>query len=260
MQRMQLFEFTDIPWLPPSLRSLVTDFLHTLIELNHPFLSKITIMAQAVLATDRCRVIDLCSGSSGPWLHLTEQLRSEIGQPIEVLLTDKFPDQMTSKKVISTEDLACHPDPVDVLAMHEELKGARSLFNALHHFEPEIAQIIIADVVKNNQAIIMFELLQRTWYAVLLALTTPFAVMLLTPLIRPFSFRRLFFTYVIPIAPIMITWDGLVSELRCYTTDELQAMSQCPGSEHYQWHIGAYKHRAMPVTYMVAYPKQTTCH
>lgn len=255
MKRVQLFEFTDIPWWPQSLRSLVTDFLHTLIEINQPFSPNIPLMAQALRATGQDRIVDLCSGSSGPWLHLAEQLRNEVGSCIEVLLTDKFPSKIVSRRVSSTVGLTCHPESVDALAVPAELNGVRTLFDGLHHFEPASAQAIIEDAVKSNQAIIVFELLQRTWSAVLLALTTPLGVFFLTPIIRPFSFRRILFTYVIPISPIIITWDGLISELRCYTADELRAMTRFPGAEHYEWHIGTYKYRIFPVTYMVGYPR-----
>ncbi|MEZ5362682.1 MAG: hypothetical protein R2748_10195 [Bryobacterales bacterium] len=45
----------------------------------------------------------------------------------------------------------------------------------------------------------------------------PLFVLLMTPFIRPFRWSRLFWTYVIPVLPLAIFWDGVVSYLRAYT-------------------------------------------
>ena len=258
VKRRQLFEFTEIHWWPEMLRCLLTDFLHTLIEDKQPFSPKVSLIAQALRATSQNRVIDLCSGGIGPWLHLTEQLRNEYGKDVEVLLTDKFPNATAPMKVASIEGLECHPGSIDALNVPDQLKGARTLFNGLHHFDPKGAQGIIDDAVKSNQAIVVFELLQRTWLDVFVALLGPLAVLLFTPLVRPLSLSRLLFTYVIPIAPLVMTWDGLVSRLRCYTPDELNAMARNAGGENYEWHTGTYRHQFIPVTYMVGYPRVET--
>ncbi|MFT5674352.1 MAG: hypothetical protein ACI808_000268 [Paraglaciecola sp.] len=102
----------------------------------------------------------------------------------------------------------------------------------------------------------VFELLQPTWLALLIALASPLAVLLLTPFIRPFSFKRFFLTYVIPGAPLLAAWDEMVSGLRCYTPNELKAMARCSGSQNYEWHIGTYnKYGVFLVTYLVGYPR-----
>ena len=65
---------------------------------------------------------------------------------------------------------------------------------------------------------------------------------------------RLLFTYVIPVAPLLITWDAVVSTLRCYTPEELLAMAQRAGGGDYQWSAGSYWFRGVPVTYLVGHP------
>ena len=52
----------------------------------------------------------------------------------------------------------------------------------------------------------------------------------------PFLWRRLFWTYVLPMVPLTCFWDGIVSQLRAYTTVELREM--CEGSDPMIWEAG----------------------
>jgi len=82
----------------------------------------------------------------------------------------------------------------------------------------------------------------------------PISVLLLTPLVRPVTWRRLLLTYVIPLAPLVLLWDGVVSVLRCYRPEELRAMADELVGVPYHWETGSYWHRTAPVTYMIGYP------
>jgi hypothetical protein len=44
--------------------------------------------------------------------------------------------------------------------------------------------------------------------------TTTIGQIILTPFVKPFSWMRLVFTYIIPINLFTITWDGVVSVLK----------------------------------------------
>jgi protein-S-isoprenylcysteine O-methyltransferase Ste14 len=58
-----------------------------------------------------------------------------------------------------------------------------------------------------------------------------------TPFIRPFRWKRLLWTYLIPLVPFMCCWDGVVSQLRAYTIGELSERTQ--GFEDYEWSVGS---------------------
>jgi hypothetical protein len=50
--------------------------------------------------------------------------------------------------------------------------------------------------------------------------------------------RRLFWTYVAPIVPLLVPWDGLVSGLRLYSLNELREIVEGLPSNDYRWEIG----------------------
>ncbi|HXM61951.1 MAG TPA: hypothetical protein VN950_13935, partial [Terriglobales bacterium] len=75
--------------------------------------------------------------------------------------------------------------------------------------------------------------------------------------IRPFRWSRLLWTYLIPVIPLVLLFDGVVSCLRTYRPQELREMVEKlkPPSCQYQWEIGELAGGKMPVTYLIGYPK-----
>ncbi len=69
--RLHLFELEDQPWFPGVVRDLATDYLHFVeirLALHRPVVG---LLLEALRMTKLERVVDLCSGGSGPvlWLH-----------------------------------------------------------------------------------------------------------------------------------------------------------------------------------------------
>jgi len=104
-----------------------------------------------------------------------------------------------------------------------------------------------------RQPIAIFELSERS-IRTLPVLLTPLMVWISTPFMRPFKWRRLFWTYVLPMVPLTCLWDGIVSQLRAYTVPELREMSE--GSAPMRWEIGQVpiaKGRGR-LTYLLGFP------
>jgi hypothetical protein len=53
----------------------------------------------------------------------------------------------------------------------------------------------------------------------------PVFAWLLTPRIRPFRWSRVLLTYLLPVIPLVVLWDGLVSCFRTRTPEELLALT-----------------------------------
>jgi len=102
----------------------------------------------------------------------------------------------------------------------------------------------------------IFEIPERSVPVLLSVLLTPLFVTLATPFIRPFQWRRLLWTYLIPLVPFTCLWDGAVSMLRAYTVGELRALSADLADDSFTWQVGQIR---MPstyghVTYLIGYP------
>ena len=257
MKRRQVFELTDLAWWPDLLRSLLTDYLGSAEALVRPYDAKLGLLVDALRATGSHQVVDLCSGAGGPWLRLRDPIAAQVGPELHVLLTDRYPSPSARDRVGQGGPLRYHPDPVDATAVPPELSGMRTLFDSFHHFPPEAARRILRDAVERREGIAIYESLRRSPLLFALALLTFTWVWLLTPFVRPFRWSRLLLTYVVPIAPFAIAWDGAMSILRCYTPDELLALARSVEGPRYHWVAGTYWARIVPVTYLVGWPIDT---
>jgi hypothetical protein len=84
----------------------------------------------------------------------------------------------------------------------------------------------------------------------------PLRVLLATPFILPFRWSRLFWTYIVPALPLVLTFDVVVSLLRLYSVEELRGLTA--GLDHYHWQIGTVGARPIPlrITYLIGTPKE----
>lgn len=254
MKRKQVFEWTDLPWWPQFARNLLTDFLRTYTELVDPFAPLLSKVAAAIESGTRLEVVDLCAGSGGPWKTLLPKLEQELRDTLQVTLTDLFPPE----SLIDLPDrVRLYPGAVDARNVPGELRGTRMMVDAFHHFEPNDATQILASSVASREPIVILEILRRTPGDLMPMVFAWIHVLLLTPWIRPISLWRLFWTYVVPLAPVAICWDGIVSTLRCYRADELLEMARdADPDEYFDWEAAEYSHRGIfPVTFLIGKPR-----
>jgi len=255
MKRRHIFEFTDLAWWPESFRRLLTDYLQALLGRFRPFGARASLIAEALQTSGSRRIIDLCSGAGGPWPGLAQAVGKEYSEEFDVVLTDRFPNPTLAESLAGARHVAYHATPVDARSVPAELEGVRTLFNGFHHFPPEAAREILQDAVERNQPIVVFELLQRTPLDLLAMLLAPINVLLMTPWIRPRKVSRFVFTYLVPVAPLVVLWDCMASIMRCYSAEEMLAMAGEVDDGGFEWSAGSYRHRGLPVTYLVGCPR-----
>ncbi len=256
MARMQLFELEDMPWLPDSFRDTGTDFLRTIMALAKPYAPVVPRLAQAVQASGASSIIDLCSGGGGPIAHVRKGL-IEAGCDVPLTLSDIYPNAAAFAYVQRQAggDVDFVAEPVDATAVPEHLTGFRTLFTAFHHFPPRSATSILQDAVDKWRGIGIFEITERVPASFLITFVNIFLVLLMAPFTRPFRWSRLFWTYLPPLAPLYVWWDGFASIFRSYTLDELHAMVDGLAPNDYVWQIGREPTRPTPITYLIGYPK-----
>ncbi|HUJ50403.1 MAG TPA: hypothetical protein VLW25_09390, partial [Bryobacteraceae bacterium] len=112
------------------------------------------------------------------------------------------------------------------------------MFALFHHFRPEAAQSNLRDAFQNRRPICVFEATSRSAPAIATAILIPLLVLLLTPRVRPLSWTQILFTYLLPILPLLIFWDGPVSQLRTYTVAELNEFTSALAAPGYTWEAG----------------------
>lgn len=235
MRRLHLFEFEDLGWFPDFLRRAMTRYLKTVVDM----LSLPALWADklAALAPPEgvFRIVDLGSGSGGSMKTIVRALGRKGCFP-EVTVTDLYPNPDSIRGAGSA--FQYWPVRVDATSVPPELTGTRTMFLAFHHHRPDHARAILRDAFERRIGIAVFEFSARKPMMLLSCLQIPVAVLLVTPMIRPLKVSQLFFTYLIPLVPILMLWDGVVSHLRTYSPAELQAMTADMQSPDYAWETG----------------------
>jgi hypothetical protein len=146
--------------------------------------------------------------------------------------------------------------PVDARNVPEDLKGLRTQFLSLHHFKQKDAKLIMQNAVNTISSIEVFEGQERSFPSILAMLFSPISVLLVTPFIRPFKIGRIIFTYLIPIVPLFVLWDGVVSSLRTYSVKEMNGLVEnLNGTENYHWEIDKVKSGPSVVLYLLGTKK-----
>lgn len=256
MGRMQLFEFEDQPWFPRLIRSYMQDHLTFMGNLSgtayQAFVGKLKTAMERVQQNE---LLDLCSGSSGP-ARLVVRLLREQGLEARARLSDLFPNLPAYQQRERESDgvLTGVETPVDATNVPTELTGFRLIANGFHHLSPMQAQQVLRDAVAKRQGIAIIEMVNRSVFAFIGVVVGTLMVFLAAPFLKPFRLSRLVFTYLIPLIPLFLLWDGFISCLRVYSPDEMRTLVSHLGNTEYDWDIGTTRVGPGVATYLIGTP------
>ena len=258
MKRRQVFEIEDQDWCPPSLRDGLTDYLRFALDMVRPYNTIAPRLAEAVRKSGATRIVDLCSGGGGPWRTLLPALH-EAGCTVPVRLTDRFPNVSAFEAVRQDSGGAIEysAEPVDATAVGSSTDAFRTIFTAFHHFSPELARQVLRDAVRGGRGIAIFEFLERKPHQLIgSTLIAPLLVWLTVPLMRPFRWRRLLWTYPLPVLPLTAAVDGTMSIFRSYTPAELLELTR--DMPEFEWQAGVQDVPRAPtgVTWLIGVPRR----
>lgn len=213
------FEFEDQPWFPEHWRRWQMDYIRFAVHLLRPYRK---LRAPFGNPREGLVWVDLASGTGGPARLLLKKWNAQGVPSIELNLTDRFPTNETISAI-------------DVLEDELPRANGYTMFNAFHHFDGDQQQRILKKMSRAEWAIIA-EPLNRSAFTLLgvFLLTGPFHF-LLAPLVRPFSWARLFWTYLIPVVPFVTCWDGLVSVCRIPRKNDFIHLAEEASTSEFNW-------------------------
>lgn len=258
--RLHLFEFEDQPWFPGVVRAGMMDYLRFMITHLHTYRPIAPLLAEGLRRTGQTQVLELCAGAGGGTADVLQALQREL-PAARITLTDLYPQPAAWRHLQeqTAGRIGFVPEPVNALQVPPALPGFRAVFSAFHHFQPAPAEALLRDAVQAGTGVGVFEGAGKHWLELLLACTVmPLALLCIMPFVRPFSWSRLLFTYLIPLIPLFTIWDGAVSILRMYPPGQLLALARRADPQgHYHWQAGKVRHAWGPeVTYLVGWPKK----
>ena len=176
------------------------------------------------------------------------------GRPdLKIVLTDFFPNRSAFEYTKQqAPNFGYITTSIDARNVPNSLEGLRTQFLSLHHFKPKDAIAILQNAVDSGNPIAIFEAQERSVPSLLAMIFSPVSVLLTTPFIRPFKWGRLVFTYLVPLVPLFVLWDGLVSCLRTYSVDEMSALvNKLDKKDSYLWEMERIKSGPGVILYLL---------
>ncbi|KKF97013.1 hypothetical protein CFO_g668 [Ceratocystis platani] len=266
--RLQVFEIDDQEWFPPFLRTYVQSALtvswNTAVPFNHNQAPS-QVAAKLLLrylgpAINKYRFIDFCAGAGGPTPMIEANVNAALDarnqQRVPFVMTDLHPnvwgwtlavDEANARErqlhgAASESMLGFEKQSVDAGDVPRQLlqrwtaDGGKvfRLFNlAFHHFDDELARRILKNTVETSDGFAIFELQKRSISGFVTVLMLGLGTLLLAPIyaIKWRSPAVLFFTYVIPVLPFVIVFDGFMSVIRTRTTEEVELLLRTCGAK-----------------------------
>ncbi|KAF6791744.1 hypothetical protein CSOJ01_14259 [Colletotrichum sojae] len=268
--RLHLFEIDDQPWFPSFLRAHVQEGLHVAWVNKFPVLQTAAPAHLAAQVLQRVlgprlpsyTFIDFCAGSGGPTpaiertvnRHLTAQKQPNV----DFVLTDLYPNpESWARAAAKSDHIGYERQSIDAANAPRELlagylgkdKKIFRLFNlAFHHFDDPLAQAILKNTLENSDGFAIFELQGRDIHSLLMPALLGIGVFLMAPLHawRLRSLTVLVFTYLIPILPFVLVFDGYISALRTRTSVEVETIMRSCGASMEGWEIKSGRETHMP--------------
>lgn len=259
MKRIHFFEFGDLKWFPKHLKDLMTDFLEFGANQFNIYEKATPILKKGLSKASKREIIDMGSGGGGGWPKIIENLKSAETPEFKIKLTDYYPNIGAFKKMQSrfAQTIEFEKDSIDATNVPSTLKGFRTMFLSFHHLKPKQAQQVLQNAINSGEPIGIFELQDRTILSLIFMFVfAPINAILTAPFLKPLKLTRLLFTFLIPILPLIIWFDGVVSNLRTYSEIELKNLvNQCNKNSSYEWQIGKIKNGPGFILYLLGYKK-----
>ena len=244
LPRLQLFEFNDSPWAPRALRDTVVESLSRTLAWGHLLSGLVAPFEEFVEAAGVSEVLDVCSGAAGPARILCGEIRRAGRTPPRFVLTDLQPqlEAWQAARDAFPGDIDFVATPVDATAISRDVGSgrARVIINSFHHFSPQLAQSILRDAVDGAAGIFLAEPWERNPLRFATFVPVGLPALLANPLLSPRDrLVKALMTFATPAVLAVSLWDGLVSTMRAYRREELEAMV-APLGDRFTWTWGNY--------------------
>jgi hypothetical protein len=256
--RITLPEVEDSARLQRWLRDAMTGYLQVALGVGNPYAVVAPTLAALIRTSGGHRVVDLASGGGGPWPRLLEDVTKELGSSPAVTLTDVQPNLTAAPELERLPGVSYRREPMSALAVSPDLDGVRTMFTGLHHFDETEVTAVLRAAQDARVPFLAAEATHRSFRGLAVSLLIPLLVVLLMPQVRPRRLLPLLLTYLPPLLPILIWWDGFASTLKTYRVEELRALTEAITEPGYAWRVDEITVRGapIPVTVIVGVPSE----
>lgn len=218
---LHLMEAMDVQGLPASLHATLREILECgnsrPFRLYYEWVAR--EVARQVAAGGLRTTVELGAGTAPISRLLATDPEMD---DVQLVACDAQPDYATYVDLERqyAERIEAMKKPVDFREVHTWPPDTLLFLSAtFHHVPPALRDKVLASLTASGRRVMICEPLRRNLASMLFVFLSIVPAMLLPIrfLGRPGKLRRLFWCWLVPLAPVLFVWDGFVSCLRMWT-------------------------------------------
>lgn len=223
---MRLFEFGDLNCMPDWYHIYLRKYLTFFYRVFGYYKLWVPDFANFIKKIKKQKLMECCSGSGDALVLIDSQLDKKEFDTINYILSDirPNPEFYTRFNITPNGRFNYIEDPVDITQETTKYDYPKIFINSFHHFSRDQAKKILDVNLSRKNEIIILEYVRKSFLGFLSMPIGPIVIILTLPFVVKLKHLPVmaFFTYFLPVFPIMMLWDGIVSCLHEYNEDDLQ--------------------------------------
>tara|TARA_Y100000780_G_scaffold196518_2_gene186634 strand:+ start:142267 stop:143058 length:792 start_codon:yes stop_codon:yes gene_type:complete len=224
--RVNSFEFGDLSSVPAFYHQFLREFMskiYFVFGIHKLWRKEISEFVERQGAES---IHDPCAGSGYVNQLIFESLDKNLGAKFYLsdLMTDESPEFAKQINSLGYQDLKFAEESIDLLKIEASKQMPKMFVNSFHHFNNEQVKEILKNTLGQGKEILVLEYCRKTPDSLVSMLFGGVLSLLFFPFVveKKFIIPSFIFTYLIPIIPFMLVWDGIVSCLRTHTISSLK--------------------------------------
>ncbi len=226
---MRLVEFGDLDWVPRWYDVYLREFLFFYYKLYGYYKLWIPALKDFFHKVPSKVYLECCSGSGEvlPLIidhYLKEEPQRNGSLPPKFLLSDLKPDPGFIQKIqeLGKDQFQYIESPLDATNIPPKWDHPLIFINSFHHLDQEIAEKMI--LKGSVRGLIVLEYVNPSILGFFSVFLGSLSIFFLLPfVVKPRDLPlMILFTYFIPVFPLMVLWDGIVSCLHVYTKKDFE--------------------------------------
>ncbi|MCQ8129164.1 hypothetical protein [Methylomonas rivi] len=223
---MRLFEFGDLDGVSNLYHIYLREYLVFFYKVFGYYKLWVPSFSNFIKRVGKNKYLECCSGAGEPLTLIDSQLdKNEVGL-VNYLLSDIRPNPDVVNKFNQNQlsRFRYIENPVDVTQDLDKFDCPKIFINSFHHFSKKQVEKILINNFKNKNEIVVLEYVSNSLLGYLSMTVGPLVVFLTLPFLvklRHLPIMALF-TYVFPLFPLMMLWDGIVSCLHEHSVEDLK--------------------------------------
>lgn len=224
--RVDSFEFGDLAAAPAFYHQFLREFMskiYLVFGIHKLWRSEISSFVKK--QNSQC-IHDPCAGSGYVNQLIFESLPRELDAKFYLsdLMTNESPEFAKQINALGYKNLKFAESPVDLLKIEAENQMPKMFVNSFHHFSREQVKEILKNTLGQGKEVLVLEYCRKTPDSLLSMLFGAILSLIFFPFVveKKYILPSFIFCFLVPIIPLMLVWDGVVSCLRTHSVSSLR--------------------------------------